>query len=291
MKALVLSGGGAKGAFQVGVLKTLLKEEHNKYDILCGVSVGALNSSFLSMYKKGEEEAAWLNLRALWDTIRTKKIYKHWLPFSYLQAPFEPSVYNSAPLQKLVRSRLDPVKIKTSGRKLRVGAVNIDTGEYKLFKESDPNIVDGVLASSSFPVMLTPIYTEGSWWTDGGVRNVTPLNAAIDLGATEIDVVLTMPKKEEIVPKKKYTSIQIALRSLEYMMDEIVRTDFDKVQLINEILANLPSDKLKINSKYKPIKLRLFQPDVSLTHNSLDFSQKNIRAMYKVGLEIGARDA
>ena len=291
MKALVLSGGGAKGAFQVGVLKTLLKNEHKKYDIICGVSVGALNGSYLSMYRHGEEELAWLKLRGIWETLTTKKVYRHWRPFSYLQSPFKSSVYNSKPLQKLVKSTLDPAKVLTSGKKLRVGAVSLDTGEYRLFKETDADIVNGVLASSSFPIMLTPIKINGQWWTDGGVRNVTPLQAAIDLGATDIDIILTMPKNRELKTKKKYKTPDVIIRTVEFALDEIVKNDFTSLKLINDILDSLPPNQRGIMSKYRKIKTRLFQPDTPLTHNSLDFSPKNICAMYKVGLEVGARDA
>ena len=193
MKALVLSGGGAKGAFQAGVLRTLLKEQRKHYDIICGVSVGALNGSLLSMYPRGKEFESFLALRAMWDTISTPKVYRHWIPFSYLQSPFKPSVYNSKPLQKLVRENLDVDTLRASGKRLLVGAVSLDTGEYTLFTEKDDDIIDGVLASSSFPVMLLPVKARGELWTDGGVRNVTPLQAAIDLGATDIGISSAFP--------------------------------------------------------------------------------------------------
>ncbi len=64
MRALVLSGGGAKGAYEVGALKYLLLDKETQYDIICGVSVGALNASFLSMYPLGQEKVAYQNLGA-----------------------------------------------------------------------------------------------------------------------------------------------------------------------------------------------------------------------------------
>lgn len=289
MKALVLSGGGSKGAFQAGVLRELLWNEHNQYDIICGVSVGALNGSLLATFPQGEEEKAFLKLRGIWDSISTKKVYKHWMPFSYIQALFKPSVYNSKPLHDLVKKMVTPEKIRKTGKKLMVGAVSLDTGEYNTFTEQDDDIVEGILASSSFPAMLLPVKAREQLWTDGGVRNVTPLKEAIDAGATHIDIVLTSPKNKPLLKKKKYRTLEVAHRSLEFMMDELITNDLKSVETINRVAYELQG--AGINSKYRQISTRLFRPDTPLTKNSLNFSQENIQHMYKQGLLIGARDA
>ena len=67
MKALVLSGGGAKGAYEAGLVSTLIREYHEDFDIICGTSIGAINASFFAQEKVDE-------LTTMWQHIRTRNI-------------------------------------------------------------------------------------------------------------------------------------------------------------------------------------------------------------------------
>ena len=78
MKALVLSGGGVKGAHSVGMLRYILGDLKVNYDIFCGVSAGAINCAFLAQFPAGEEAEASAKLTEMWQKIRTKDIYKRW---------------------------------------------------------------------------------------------------------------------------------------------------------------------------------------------------------------------
>ena len=78
-KALVLSGGFMHGAFQVGVLQYLLTHLRMKYDMILGVSVGAINGSFISQFPHGQEEEAWVALNKLWEGLKgNEDIYTKW---------------------------------------------------------------------------------------------------------------------------------------------------------------------------------------------------------------------
>jgi len=278
MRALVLSGGGVKGAYQVGVLCKWLYEDHRSYDIMCGVSVGALNTSFLSQYKKGNEREAYNALLALWNTIDDSKIYKKWFLIRELAGIFKPSLYNSQPLMDLVRAYLDTDKIKNSGIKLRIGAVSLESGKYFLFDENHPKIVEGVIASSAFPTFLTPIEIDGEIWTDGGVRTVTPIAAAIKAGATHIDVVMTSPADSTIGFKKKPNAIDITMRVIDLMSDEIIANDIKLASMVNRAIrkgANLPDKKI--------ITFNIIRPKNVLIKNSLDFNPEGIKRMMEIG--------
>jgi NTE family protein len=276
MRALVLSGGGCKGAYEVGAIEYLCGNLENKYDVICGVSVGALNGSFLSQYPVGKEKLASEALGKLWDTIDDKKIYKHWFGW-YLASLWKSSVYDSKPLQDLVRSKLDVKAVKNSGKKLCVGAANLVTGEYKIFDENYHDIAGAVLASSSFPGMLCPIELDGQLWTDGGVRDITPLKAAINLGADEIDVVVCSPNFVDKSFPKKPNVLSIMKRSIEIMSDEIDRTDLNKAMLYNDLV----SSGVIIDKRNIPI--RIIRPNHHLTNNSLDFSPKLLKEMREIG--------
>ena len=119
MRALVLSGGGAKGAFQIGVLKKWIQEEGREYDILCGVSVGALNAAFLAQAPMGQLAAAYGKLAETWLQVNSTNVRKSWF-FGRLSALWKSSVYDSAPLAQWVARDLDPRAVRASGRKLRV---------------------------------------------------------------------------------------------------------------------------------------------------------------------------
>ena len=91
-RALVLSGGGAKGAYQVGALKKWLLEDKLDYDILCGVSVRAINVAFLSQAKLGEIADGYHRLVDLWASVDNSKIYKKWRPLGYLESFWKDSI-------------------------------------------------------------------------------------------------------------------------------------------------------------------------------------------------------
>src|SRR5438874_5677676 len=111
-RALVLSGGGSKGAFEVGVLQRLMGDERTDYDLLCGTSVGAINASYLAQTPLGQPREAAAKLRALWDTVTTDKVRKSWFPFGRVSAFFKTSVYDSSPLQAWIRSGLDAAAVR-----------------------------------------------------------------------------------------------------------------------------------------------------------------------------------
>jgi NTE family protein len=281
-RALVLSGGGAKGAYEVGALLYLYGDLENQYDIICGVSVGALNGSFLAQYLKKDEKSAINGLLDLWNSIDTRSIYKRWF-FGYLSSLWRSSVYNSEPLQKLVRGVLSQAAIQLSGKELRVGAVSLNSGIYKLFDQNYHDLAGAVLASASFPVMLCPIKLDGELWTDGGIRDVTPLAAAIDLQADEVDIIVTSPDYTAPHPSHRFNVLDLAWRSVEVMSDEIINNDLHKAISINKMIsAGFFSNKRKI-----PI--RIIRPSSKLIDNSLDFSQATIQEMIKTGYEDAKR--
>jgi NTE family protein len=279
MRALVLSGGAVKGAYQLGVLKKWMFEDGIDYEVLCGVSVGAINASVLSQYTMGSPASAWSALHGLWSRVTNDNIRKDWTFFGKLAALWKPSIMDSTPLLKWIRSELNQKAIAVSGKKLRVGAVNWTTGEYKFATEEDERIAEWVAASSSYPVFMLPIEIDGALWSDGGIRNVTPLGEAIRLGADEIDVVMcTNPDLPSNWSTKDRAAVPgYTMRTLSLMGDEIIRGDLQ--------ICGLKNDIAELSGKYKKIKIRLVQPSINLVDDSLDFDPTSIRRMEEIGYE------
>jgi len=282
-RALCLSGGGSRGAHQIGALEYVFNYGYGNFDIITGVSVGALNGSFLAQYGPNQDIQAITDLRQIWDKIENKTIYKRWCPFGMLHALWEKSLYDSTPLENLVNNTLDPARLKSSGKELRVGVVSLDSGNLELYSQRDSCIVDAVKASASFPVFFKPVKLGTSIYTDGGVKEISPLKSAIDLGAEHITVICTSPVRS--IPrtvKSIGNTIDVALRSIELMGDEILYNDLATFFKINE---QIKSGVLKKTDK-RYIDIDLIQPDYPLIDNSLNFDPKEIQRMIKTGYKI-----
>jgi len=127
MKALVLSGGGPHGSFQAGVLKYLLGDLKTDYDIVSGVSVGAINAAHVAQFKSGEEQEASRKLEDLWLGIDNSKVWKNHCP-PYISALWKTGLYSTAPLRKIIEENFNRDRILKSGKLLRIEAVSITTG-------------------------------------------------------------------------------------------------------------------------------------------------------------------
>jgi NTE family protein len=276
-RALVLSGGGSKGAFEVGVLQRLMGDEQLDYDLLCGTSVGAINAAYLAQTPLGQPREAAAKLRALWDTVTTEKVRKNWFPFREASAFFKTSVYDSEPLHQWIRAGLDANAVRVSGRLLRIVSVSLGTGESFVADEQTPDLAEWVIASSAFPVMLTPASIKGDLWTDGGLRTVTPLGEAIRAGAGEIDVVLCSDPfaNSPFQIKDAHAIPQLLLRSLDIMNGEVSRADLR--------IAGLKNDLSELRPEYRKVRIRVFQPAEPLPFDSLDFDPGNLRRMIDAG--------
>jgi NTE family protein len=284
-RALVLSGGGSKGAFEVGVLQRLMGDEQLDYDLLCGTSVGAINAAYVSQTPLGQPREAAAKLRALWDTVTTDKVRKNWFPFREASALFKTTVYDSEPLQQWIRAGLDQDLVRRSGRQLRIVSVSLGTGESFVADEQTPDLPEWVIASSAFPVMLTPATIGGDLWTDGGLRIVTPLGEAIAAGASDIDVVLCSDPfaKSPFQVTDAHAIPQILLRSLDILSGEVSRADLR--------IAGLKNDLSELRPEYRKVKIRVFQPSAPLPFDSLDFDPGNLRKMIEAGYAQSATSA
>lgn len=278
-RAIVLSGGGVKGAYQVGVLTRWMIDQGLDYEILCGVSVGALNTGFISQYPLGDGKRACQNLRDIWAQVNNDRIRKPWRVFGKLASLWKPSIFNSQPLIDWIMSGISAEAVKKSGRTVRIGAVAWDTGEFAFGTEQDADFPKWVAASASFPVFLLPVEIQGRLWSDGGIRNVTPIGEAIRLGATEIDVVMCS-NPEVPTPwttKGKYALPGYAIRAADLMSDEIIRTDLQ--------VCGLKNDLAKMGEDYRRVKIRVVQPSSILVEDSLNFDQEAIQRMMAIGYQ------
>lgn len=191
-RALVLSGGGAKGAFEVGALWHLIKHRRCDFADISGVSVGALNGAILAQAPRGEDATSSLQnmtraveqLRSFWLELRgNDDIYEtRFLGTVGFVLFGRKSMYDSTPLAKRLAKAVDPTEIANSGRRFRVGVVSMRDGVYyELSPRSRPPSDDcratrnrkylaAILASASMPALFpTPF-----------IRNVEDMTSCED---------------------------------------------------------------------------------------------------------------
>lgn len=187
MRAIVLSGGGAKGAYQVGVWKALRKL-HIKYDIITGTSIGAINGMMMTQndYNKC------LNM---WKKINYTKLYKGFgntnsdVPVKeYLDGILKGGL-DTSKIKKIINDFFNSKKLYNS--KIKFGVVSYNLTKNMVInstKENTPSfkLTDYILASATcFPV-FKPTIVDNEVLIDGGYYDNIPINLAIDMGADEI---------------------------------------------------------------------------------------------------------
>lgn len=112
-RALVIEGGGPRNAYSVGVLKAivnLLPPEERAYDVVSGVSMGAINAFILGMHAPGDEQAAINEMLQFWKNLDSSMVYKSW-SFGYAEGLLSQSgLYNLEPFTKTLNNLVGKYK-------------------------------------------------------------------------------------------------------------------------------------------------------------------------------------
>ena len=211
-RAIVLSGGGSKGAYQMGVWKALKKMNLN-YDIVTGTSVGALNGALMVQgnYFKGVSLWRQLSFKLLFDkensdsfkdALNIKDIYKIYAKNIVLSGGLKPEQ-----LENTMHKVINEEKIRNS--KIDYGMVTVKVPKYEplcLTKKDIPKgeLIDYLMASATcFPAFQVKKIGDDNF-IDGGYYDNMPINLAIDMGASEVIAVdlnvveIKQPPKKDI---------------------------------------------------------------------------------------------
>jgi NTE family protein len=225
--ALILTGGGARAGYQVGVLKAirelLPQLQRNPFPILCGTSAGALNAA--SMASSAEDFGAGVEgLLQVWENFRAHQVYRadpagvgiagvRWLStlaFGWLTHRAPHSLLDNAPLRRLLSDHLDLGRIAQAIDSGALHSVSItcsgySSGQSVSFFQGRTGLepwrrsqrigtpaeisVDHLMASSAIPFLFPAVHINREWFGDGSMRQVAPVSPAIHLGADKILVI------------------------------------------------------------------------------------------------------
>lgn len=223
---LILSGGGARAAYQVGVLAAIADllpdAAHNPFPVIVGTSAGAINAVSLACGALHFTEAV-RRLTAVWQGFHTHQVYRSDWPGVLRQASrfighsllglgneIPVALLDSSPLAELLRRELDFTGIAAAVRQRQLRAVAVtafgyETGQAVTFYQGRATIdpwfrhrrvgvptrlgLEHLLASASIPLIFPPVKINREYFGDGAVRQPAPISPALHLGATRVLVV------------------------------------------------------------------------------------------------------
>lgn len=229
--ALLLAGGGARGAYQVGVLRSLCRAfPELRFPILTGVSAGAINTALLANIQD-EFPAAVERLAGHWESLTLEQVFRadlralgtntlRWF-FRLISGgahllPTTRGMVDTQPLRKFLHRVLETEDGVLHGvaeniRAGRLSAAGILTTRYPTAQSvawcqgaavqpwsstercgiATPLTVEHIMASSSLPLVFPAAQLENGWHGDGGIRLTAPLSPAVNLGADRILAIST----------------------------------------------------------------------------------------------------
>jgi len=268
-----MSGGGARGAYEVGVLGYLYREFPRRYgftphfDVISGTSVGAINSTALAA-TANDPATGMMLLADVWlgqqlsDVLhfnlrQATRLYRVWLGGSTAAGIFDPR-----PLAKLISSRIPWRQLvrNLKGRlisALTVSATNVRTGRSTVYIDratgvplprSGARVViqpshilpQHVLASAAMPLVFPPVRIGNDYFCDGGIRLNTPTSPAIHMGVDRMFVIgVTTPNRQTEIQLGRSPGASFLIgKALDALMLDHIEHDVERMQLINEILAD-----------------------------------------------------
>lgn len=286
MKALVISGGGSKGAFAGGVAQYLIEEQGNKYDLFLGTSTGSLLiphlaggnveklydlytnvtqhkifsvNPFIVKKKDGREYVTINYFNMFWQFVKKKRTFGE-----------------SKNLQKEIKKHFSPedfelVKENITDVVVTVANLSKNRVEYKSIKDfSYEDFCDWIWISCNYIPFMSLAEKDGCEYADGGLGCVVPIREAIKRGATEVDAIILEAENQEYHKVLGKNPFSLMINLFGFLLDQVEYHD-----VVEGKLAAL-NKKVKLTTYYTP---------VQLTENSLVFNKKDMKDWWHQGFE------
>jgi NTE family protein len=278
--ALVLPGGGARGAYQVGVLKALaeiLPGPHTPFPIITGISAGAINAGVMASHADDFRHGA-QRLEHFWGNLSCDQVYRtgwihnlanglHWLAsmtLGGLGVANPRSLFDNQPLSDLLERELQTEGIQSAIDAgildaLMISASGYSTNRAVTFFQACPG-VDGwkatrrvgrrenithhhLMASTALPLLFPARRLGHEYYGDGGMRQTAPLRPALHMGADRLLVIGTRDEIPDPEPVKdaSYPGLgEIGGYLLDVIFMDHLTNDLARLQRTNRLLETLP---------------------------------------------------
>jgi NTE family protein len=301
--ALILPGGGARGAYQVGVLKAVhefLGGAANPFPVICGTSAGAINAAVLAShaheYSVGVERLEWF-----WSTMFCERIYRT-DPWSVLKSGLRwglslgsggwlhahpRSLLDNAPLKQFLSEKLNLQGVATAIDRGALRGVSVTASgytcaaaisfyqsvqgiepwnRYRRHGQPAPLEVRHLLASAALPLLFPAERIGNEYFGDGGMRMLAPLSPAIHLGADRLLVLSTRDEKPDPPPTRPvpYPSLgEIGGYLLDTLFMDTLNADLNRLNRINRTLALMNSEQ-QVAAGLRPVDSLVIRPSRDL---------------------------
>ncbi len=286
-QALVISGGGSKGAFAGGICHYLLKEKNRDYDLLLGTSTGALILPFVALDNTERLYNAYLSITQA-DIFRLSPFIidedgeiriNHWNNMKmFLRG--SPTFGDSTPLLRLIRRLFPPAdyeKVLYSGKEIIVSVSNLSLRrvEYKSIRDYDyEQFTEWMWASANFLPFMSLYERNGYYYGDGGFTTYVPIQQAIRNGATHVDAIILQPRRREWQVRPITNPFKLLIELSDTMMHRIYQTDVK--------LGQLQAGAFDVG-------LQLFHTPYELTANPLVFDAEKMKQWWDLGYATAQR--
>ena len=290
MKALVISGGGSKGAFGGGVAQYLIEGLGNEYDLFIGTSTGSLLISHLALNKidKIKEVFTTVNQQSIFSNcpfnIKRDKWGDDEISINHLKVLFNflkgtKTFGESKNLRKLIENTLSKAEfkiLKESNKNVVVTVSNLSLSkvEYKSLKEmSYEDFCDWIWISCNYVPFMSLVKKEGCEYADGGFGSIVPIKEAIDRGATEVDVIIL---ETEVTQYNK-----LGAKNVFGLISNLHDFMINRIEKQNIAIG-------KITANHQNVILNLYYTPTVLTTNSLVFNKDKMNQWWKSGYQYAA---
>ncbi len=287
MKALVISGGGSKGAWAGGLVEYLSKEKGMDWDILIGSSTGSLLIPCIAVKAWDELKISYTtsNQHDIFSncpfTVHKKEDGKFRSSFRHLSILMQfiqrrKTLGESKSLRELIRRTFTRERwreMKSSGKVVIVTVSNLTHNriEYKYARDYGyEEFCDWVWISCNLVPFMSLVKKNDNEYADGGFGNPIPIQEAINIGATEIDVVVLQPRHRTLVSPPATNAFMLLLKTINFMQHQLSRDD------INVSLAD---------ARHSGTKIRLIHTPEELTDNSVIFDQNQMSQWWRMGYD------
>ena len=286
MKALVISGGGSKGAFAGGVAQYLMQEKGCEYDLLLGTSTGSLLIPHLALGKVDKIHRIYTNVNMsrifninpfrvkIKDGVETVRINHLNVLVQFIKG--RRTFGESKKLRKYIKRNFtlsEFNQLKSSHKNIVVTVTNLSKNdvEYKCIRDFEyDEFCDWIWISCNYIPFMSLVEKNGCEYGDGGFSSLVPISEAIERGATEIDVVI-------LETETLTAPIPIGKNPFSLMID-LFRTLLDQVEKHDIIIG-------KLAANHKNVKLNLYYTPTQLTSNALVFNKENMKKWWEQGYE------
>ncbi|MGD8779456.1 MAG: patatin-like phospholipase family protein [Ignavibacteria bacterium] len=320
-KALVISGGGSKGAFAVGAVDYLVNTKKLDFDMVAGTSTGSLISP---MVVAGQIT----QLVNVYTSVTTSDIITP-IPVdsAFLKGS---SIFNVDPLKSIIKKIVtDEVanKVLNSNKQVFIAAGCLQTSNLTYFQtgpkakttegadlyqiQNPDELRSAMLGSADQPVLMPPVNIipdadPQRQYVDGGTRAIAPNEVAIVNGATELYSIILDPASHEPVNEPYNNILKILLRTIDLFTTQITQNDVRLAQVTNGSIDYLSALKEKVQKKFdlspdelnklftedlpeNPfadtplVKLFIIRPDEELPTDGLNFDPPTMAYMMELG--------